>query len=534
MTRRNLSFGGVWIRNENLPSQQISEGFTRIYAYPVSRTTGNRLEENFSLHQILSEEFVFSAPNSEKLCHTLGLHYTPSNGFISVFRLDEIGFLTLVSASNDLSLDDKERNKLRDVIKKLSVSLKGCLYHEKSVQDLITITKTQKELESAKKMAEESEQLKSAFLANMSHEIRTPVNAIVGFANLLSGSEISPEQKDNFIKHIYNNSKGLLKLISDIIDFSKIEAQQLNIYKETHYVNPVLYDIYQNYDSIHNQNNRPFQFKIQLPDNSDNNRINTDLARFQQIFNNLLANAFKFTHEGCVEMGYYYSQEEGEPIFYVKDTGIGISESKQRLVFESFRQLEQSSTRKYGGSGLGLAINKKLIDLLGGKMWLESQENVGSCFYFTVSDVTIQPQRKLNSDSKPQNRTSEAVSIYDFSGKNVLIAEDVKSNFHYLTAIIEMTNAQIIWAKNGEEAVAKCIDPQLNIDLVLMDLRMPVLNGIEAIQQIREKTNHVPIIVQTAFAMSDEKEKSYQVGANEFVTKPIDPQKILQLLKKYL
>jgi CheY-like chemotaxis protein len=274
-------------------------------------------------------------------------------------------------------------------------------------------------------------------------------------------------------------------------------------------------------------------FKLILPLNSDVLQIKSDKDKFIQIVDNLIDNAIKFTKSGKIELGYYID-EKSIPIFYIRDTGIGITKQKQIHIFDVFRQLDYEANRRFEGSGLGLALCKKLIQLLNGEIWFDSEENIGSNFYFRLSGTGRVQMDLLNEISSQVNSNLNSIENLKFSGKNILIAEDVKSNFNYLNAIIELTEANVIWAKNGKDAIRICQNNDPKIDLVLMDIRMPEVSGIEAIKQIKNFGLNIPVVVQTAYAMNNEREECLKSGADQFITKPIDPRKLITILKEYL
>jgi len=242
------------------------------------------------------------------------------------------------------------------------------------------VYKRTQELNQAKEKAEESDHLKSAFLANMSHEIRTPLNSIVGFSGLLNDPDFDEEQRKEFIKTIVDSGNSLMVIISDIMDLSMLESKQLKIRNERFFVNRVFADLEKEFRIRAEENE--IEFKVNIPNQSENIEIESDIYRLKQICNNLIGNALKFTSVGFIEIGYLQNKNKIE--FYVKDSGIGIAAVNRQKIFERFRQADITKTRKYGGNGLGLAISKTLVEILGGEIWVESEEDIGSIFYFTI------------------------------------------------------------------------------------------------------------------------------------------------------
>ncbi|WP_282125039.1 hybrid sensor histidine kinase/response regulator [Marinifilum flexuosum] len=531
MSRKNLEFGGVWIRNYSIPYSAKTTGYTVIYSHPQIKLEQTDIEDSNFLNQCFEEKDSFSIPLTMEAREAIGFR-KKERGVITCYKLRELGFVVLYSSAQDKLWDEIEQRKLKNVINKFAISIKACLFHEKSILDLITISKTQKELEKAKKEAEESNELKSAFLSNISHEFRTPINAIIGFSNLLKNQDINPIEQKGFIDNILNSSSKLLKMVNNLLYVSKIDSNQLNYTLKTFKINETLRDVKAHLNS--QLANKPqVNFKLVFPNNSEDVQIESDRDKLIQIMDSLVDNAIKFTNTGNIELGYYID-DKSIPVFYIRDTGIGISKEKQKHIFEVFRQLDYEANRKFEGFGLGLTLCKKLIQLLKGEIWFDSEESVGSNFYFRLSG-NGRVQMDLLNDTKPNsNDNLGSINDLDFSEKNILIAEDVRSNFNYLNAIIELTDASVVWAKNGKDAIQICRDNNPKIDLVLMDIRMPEIDGMEAIKQIKDTNKSIPVIVQTAYAMNNEREECLHAGADNFITKPIDPRKLIQILQEYL
>jgi signal transduction histidine kinase/CheY-like chemotaxis protein len=379
------------------------------------------------------------------------------------------------------------------------------------------------ELIRSKEKAEESDKLKSSFLANMSHEIRTPMNAILGFANLLKNTNFSDERKLTFIDIINSKSKQLLQIITDIIDISKIEAGQISIFNKSFPLNRMVQELYLSFDNLRKQDNKPviLNYSVGLPDGEDG--IFSDKIRIEQILSNFLSNAYKFTDTGNIEIGYRI--ENASITFFVKDTGIGITPGEQKVIFDRFRQVESSHSRSYSGTGLGLAISKGLAERMNGQIYVESDFGKGSVFYLTL------PYFKQPSVTPAEKAFNE--SVFDWSDKTILIAEDEEDNFTFLEVLLKVTGARIIWAKNGLEAVSLC-RKNSDIDLVLMDIKLPVLDGMEATLQIKNIRPTLPVIVQTAYAMAADEEQCLKCGCDAYLSKPIKIEPLFRLIKEYI
>ena len=402
-------------------------------------------------------------------------------------------------------------------------------------EDITDRNQNEENLRSAKIKAEESDKLKTAFLSNMSHEIRTPMNAIIGFAGLLTDHEITAEEKESYIFQINQNSNALLNLIEDIVDISKIESGQLKINIDECLINKIILGIY----STFSENQQLFseknvELKWSMANSNPDFSIRTDTFRLHQILNNLVGNAIKFTEKGSIEFGYILKDSD-TILFYVKDTGIGIADDKISYIFDRFGKVESDKSRLYRGAGLGLTISKSLIELLDGEIWVESSLGKGSTFHFTIpinKIVIVEGKAKiLDFKTKFVENTDSVVNIWN--EKRILIAEDVASNFQYAKAVLSPTGANIVWAKNGFEAVEICKADD-SIDLILMDIQMPEINGYEATHRIKSFRKQLPIIALTAFALSSERDDCFAEGCDDYMAKPIKANKLISIIKKYI
>lgn len=392
--------------------------------------------------------------------------------------------------------------------------------------DITDQTQYEKALIEAIEKAEESDNLKSAFLANMSHEIRTPLNGIIGFSMFLRNYPNTPQnEREKFLQIISNSAEHLLSLINDIIDISKIDAGLLSINPEPININDLLAEIYTFfYNCNPNLEERgiSFSYKAALPDSKA--IINSDRMRLRQILTNLIGNALKFTLKGSVEFGYSMKTDARELLFYVRDTGIGIAKEKQNLIFQRFRQANEDISKQYGGNGLGLTICKSLIELMGGKIWVESEIDKGSCFYFTIPLDTTAMEKVLTQDGYNIDELKELLKE-----KTILIAEDDQNSLHFFKTLLKIFDLKILEASNGLMAV-ELERNHPEISAILMDIKMPIMSGYDAIRKIRVANSEIPIIVQTAHAFSNERAISKALGCNYFITKPIDPSALYQCL----
>lgn len=380
--------------------------------------------------------------------------------------------------------------------------------------------KIELELIKAKERAEESDRFKTAFLQNMSHEIRTPLNGILGFSNLLAEEDISKEEIKEFTHIITQCGKRLLETINNVIDISKIETGQIEVQKTSFQINSLISDLYMFFVKSTQAKGISLNYRNTLE--GSNSIIKTDESKLNQILINLINNAIKFTSSGSIDFGYEIN--DNNILFFVKDTGIGVPLDKIDKIFERFIQGDISLTRGYEGSGLGLAISKGLVELLGGKIWLESEVNIGSSFYFTIPVAHTEA-------IKAEKQTTQ--NVLKNKIVKILIAEDDWTNYQYLNRILSKLNCILFWAATGKAAI-DIINSEPDIDLILMDIKMPVMDGFEATKQIKKTRPNLPIIAQTAYAFSEEREKILSAGCDDYLSKPIAKESLLELLKKYI
>ena len=412
-------------------------------------------------------------------------------------------------------------SQLEEKQEEVTIQNEELLMHRNQLEQLVDERTI--ELKTAKEKAEESDRLKSAFLANMSHEIRTPMNAIIGFSNLLDDRETVPEEKELFTKTIRNNGEALLTIINDILDISLIDANQLLLYKEKFCVDEILEEL----ATYYNLKNEKGLYINYVHNETDSSKIYiyNDPIRFRQIMTNLLNNAYKYTDTGHIRFG--YSVEEKSVKFFVEDTGIGISEDNTAKVFNYFTKIEPSTKKFYQGTGIGLSICKKLTNQMGGEIAFDSVKDKGSIFYFTLPNI-INKEEKSDGESEYQKKG-------DLSFATVLVVEDENDNFLLLERILKKTGAGIEWARNGQEALDFIENnPKKDKCLVLMDIKMPVMDGFEAVRKIKKKNTGIPVIAVTAYAQAGDKDKIMKTGFDDYISKPINIEKLLEILSRYL
>ena len=429
--------------------------------------------------------------------------------------------------------DITERKEYEDRILSFNEELQAAEEELKTSNDELKdinqrLEKQKEEMEKAKEKAEESDRLKSAFLANMSHEIRTPMNGIMGFAQMLQKKEFSREKQKKFLNIIESRTQHLLQIINDIVDVSKIEANLLTLDVQYFYLNDVLRELYSIYkNEIENKEKKGLRLKLHLGVKDRHSYILSDLNRFRQIMDNLLGNAMKFTHDGVIEVGYKV-QPGNTLLFYVSDTGIGISPEQQKQIFERFRQAENAPHKTYEGTGLGLTISRNLAELLGGSLWVESEKDKGSVFYFTLP-------YKQGITGKNAQETEKAGEVQCKEGKTLLVVEDDPTSRHYMKELLEPNGFKLIMCETGQEGL-KAFRTNTAIDLILMDIKLPDIQGLEVSRKIRsmDSGDAIPIIAQTAYAMSEDARKSLDAGCDDYISKPIDGKTLLEKIDRLL
>ncbi|MCY1722566.1 PAS domain S-box protein [Prolixibacteraceae bacterium Z1-6] len=396
------------------------------------------------------------------------------------------------------------------------------LVNKKLIDSISQLEELNKELKEAKELAEESNRLKSVFLQNISHEIRTPMNGILGFLSLLKDTQQDLQARDQYLEIINKSGERLLNTVNDLIDISRIETKQISINKEAISLSEILHHQYAFYKTIAAE--KGLEMKLTSECISRDTIINTDKQLLYSIFSNLLSNAVKFTQQGTIELGSF--DKNGSIVFFVKDTGVGIPANRINAIFDRFVQADLNMTRAYEGSGLGLSIAKAYVGLLGGNIWVKSEKDKGSTFFFELPlDLTNRERGK-----KEKIHSEEKICLKEC---RILVAEDDEVSFLYLKNLLKSKNMKLFHVINGAEAV-EAVRNNTDFCVVLMDIKMPVMSGLEATLQIRNFNKEIPIIAQTAYAMAEDSEKLLSVGFNEYISKPINKEKLLGLIQKHL
>lgn len=439
----------------------------------------------------------------------------PSSSWLGVPLFIEgkaVGALVVQSYDNPNAFSQKDVEVLEFISHQISLSIQ----RKKAEQDLTA----------AMENAQESDRLKSAFLANMSHEIRTPMNAILGFSELLGQSDYAPGDQERFIGIIQNAGQRLMQIINDIVDLSKLEAHQIRIAQSVCNINNLLITIVDSFKSTDLMKKKPgLSLSLMVPPGLLGREIKTDQFRLQQILDNLITNAIKFTARGFIETGVALTNVDGMQVleFYVKDTGKGIAAEKLDIIFERFRQVEENEYHE--GAGLGLSISKALVHLLGGDIRVDSVVGTGTTFRFTIPFIPVENKEEAVPVSPPDQ-------TIDLGRKIIFIAEDDDDSFDYISVLLKETNAEIQRADNGD-LLMEMIRSKTP-DIVFLDINMPGRTGYDCLKEIRSSGYATKIIAQTAYAMSEEKKRCMEEGCNGYLAKPFTKKNLFESISAVL
>ncbi len=395
-------------------------------------------------------------------------------------------------------------------------------------RDITALKKVHEELIKANVEAEASNRLKSSFLANISHEIRTPLNSVVGFANLLLSSDLTDEVKEEYIEHINHNSEKLLQIIGDIIDLSRLESAQIEITYEEASINSIVNEIVDEARKVIKRNEKSIIVIVKNLLEIENDLVFTDRIWLKRVLNHLMDNAVKFTLEGSIQLT--YSRENDNLVFRIRDTGIGINKENLNHIFEEFRQEIDGHHRPFEGLGVGLTLAKEVIERMGGKIYVQSEKGVGSEFSFSLPYRPAGGSTRLKSKITPPDSLGYQIN---WKGKKCLIVDDNKDILLYLERVLSETGIETLTARSGFEAI-DILDKVADIDLILLDMQMPEMNGIEATREIRKIRGDIPIIAQTAFIFEDDKDIILEAGCDACLIKPIRKEHLLTVMSGFI
>jgi PAS domain S-box-containing protein len=391
------------------------------------------------------------------------------------------------------------------------------------ILDITEKKRMKEELIAAKEKAEENDRLKTSFLHNVSHEIRTPLNAIVGFSSFLNMPNLSEEKKREFTDIINESSEQLLSIITDIITVATLEAGQEKVNSKETDINQAMASVYEQFCIKSIFPNIAIQYHSDIPDSEA--IVMTDGVKLIQILTNLVGNALKYTTKGKVDFS--CSVVKNDLYFVVEDTGIGIPREMHHRIFDRFWQADSTVTREYGGTGLGLSISKAYVELLGGKIWLDSEPGKGSVFYFTI------PYEPCGIPKSANAIAAEITVASPTPGKTILIAEDENFNYLLIRELLSGYGIKLVYAENGLQALEICRS-RSDLDLVLMDIKMPVMDGMEATRQIKIINPGLVVIAVTAYAYEVDRKRLIEFGFDDYLAKPLKKQELILMLNKYL
>ncbi len=394
-------------------------------------------------------------------------------------------------------------------------------------RDITELKKEHEALIKANIEVETSNKLKSTFLANISHEIRTPLNSVVGFANLLLSEDISGKDREQYFEHITYNSEKLLQIIGDIIDLSRLESSQIMIASEEVSVGQVVKEVIEEAGQVIRRNEKSISLSVitQLDNNTD--RILSDKIWLKRVLNHLMDNAIKFTLDGAVELSYY--PQNGDLIFKIKDTGIGINKENLGRIFEEFQQEIDGHHRPFEGLGIGLTLVKEVIHRMGGKIIVQSEKGIGSVFTFSI------PFNKpgTNEAGSAGAEKAQPVEEIDWSANKCLLVDDNVDVLTYLKRILLDTGINVITANSGASAI-EAIQQNTDLDLILLDLQMPEINGLDVTREIRKLNSDLPIIAQTAYIFEEDKDTILRAGCDACLIKPILKENLITVMSSFI
>lgn len=441
--------------------------------------------------------------------HQLNLVGTPSEYWLGApltVNQKVVGAIVIQSYKAGITYNQNNARLLEMIANELSLVIE----RNQMIDDLLK----------AKEKAEESDKLKTAFLANMSHEIRTPMNGILGFSSLLSEPDLTFETKQQYLKIIQKSGQRMLNTVNDLIEISRIETGQVQLTVATTNIADQINNLFLPFKPQADEKNLSFVLVNNIP--AGKSTITTDIAKFDSILNNLIKNAIKYTDQGTIEIS---CCEKGERLYVdVKDTGIGIPEDRQKAIFNRFEQADIADTRALQGSGLGLTITKAYVEMLGGNISVKSKVGNGSVFSFDI------PLKLISEKNIGLGRQSLHDTEKIPGNIKILVAEDDETSYLYIKSVLKDLNCTLLYCDNGADAVQEC-QKNSDIDMILMDLRLPITDGYEATRRIRMFNEKIFIIAQTAYALPGDREKAIDAGCNEYITKPVDKNEMIRLIK---
>ncbi|MEI6090187.1 MAG: response regulator [bacterium] len=537
MIDSTLKNANILIVDDNEANIDILQGLLEIQGYTnIKTTTDSRL--TVSLYKSFKPDLIL-----------LDLMMPNLSGYLVMEQLKSLipfdSYLPILVLTADMSIDAKQRalaSGAKDFLAKpldlieVGLRIKNLLFARYLHQQLLSqnqtlelkvkertfeLEKTNLDLIFAKNKAEESDNLKTAFLNNISHEIRTPLNGILGFLSILQDDTLSSSERTEYNSIIKQSSDRLINTIDAIVSISQIQAENVKLIETDTYINQMFDELYIRYKPM--AEIKGLKFNIHTSVKNNNECFKLDSEKIITVLSNLLDNAVKFTYDGEITLGYSVSPEFLE--FFVTDTGIGIMKPQMEYIFDRFRQGSESLSRDYDGTGLGLSIAKGYVEILGGKIWVESKVGKGTTFYFTIPLLNNRTQFRKHKILMDEKEIAEDLKI--------LIAEDDIISFKFIAAAIKDFTGEVLKARTGIEAVEICRNNP-DIDLIFMDIKMPDMDGYTATRHIRQFNKNVVIIAQTAYGLTGDREKALAAGCDDYLSKPINFKKFKELIQKHL
>ena len=496
--------------NEKFGIENINKAGENASQYTLEQIKTSR---GFDLFNCVNSKNASNGCGSSKLCNQCGINKQLQdslnkqrkiiNKTVKLRCIDSEGILSVYLNLTTIPITLNKRQKILAIAD--------------NITDRISMEQT---LIAARVKAEEGDKQKATFLATMSHELRTPLNSVIGFSELIGETESLEEIKE-MAAVINTNGSQLANIVNDILEISSLQDKELTINKEYFKISALYHELKAiTISELETNDKSNIELKISRDKDIDM-LLYSDYQKIKTVFIQLIRNSVKFTNQGNIEFGHYID-EAGRIVFFIKDSGIGINMSRNNNLFHEFTQIEDYMTRAHGGIGIGLSIAQRLVQGLGGKIWFTSKLKKGSAFYFKLNCL-------VNNEKENKN---EHNSLPNFGGQKILIAEDNDSNYNFLRIVLSRANLNFIRAFNGQEAV-DLIEENKDISLVLMDIEMPVMNGIDATKIIKKTNPEITIIAQTAYAMPSHINKYKEAGCNDFIAKPYSVSKILNLLQTH-
>ncbi len=514
---------GVFLTNAHQEIIEVNNAGLNMLGYTLDELVGKKIDfivDQATVH-VFNQEHILKIIEENDAINDLEVNFCSKNNqlipvsiSISISNIEDKNNFGYITVARNMSVRKQATTALKDAYSEL--------------EDLVldrtrTLTIVNEQLQISTEKAKESDRLKSAFLANMSHEIRTPMNGILGFTELLKEPNLTGELQETYIEIIEESGMRMLTIINDIVSISKIESGLIEVNNKEFNINTQQDYLYTFFKPEAEAKNIKLSYTNSLP--AHEAVVNTDQDKFMSVFTNLIKNALKYTDQGAIEFGYHKKENHLE--FYIKDTGIGIDTERQDAIFERFIQADIEDKMARQGAGLGLSISKAYVEMLDGSIHIESVKGKGSTFYFTIPYTAPQPILE-----QPKHDELDTNLENEFTNLNILLVEDDQNSALLLLLMLQKTGCKFTRLTNGNEAVQYCQNNN-DIDLILMDIKMPQMDGYEATRQIRQFNKDVIIIAQTSHAFMEDIDQAMLAGCNQHLSKPIMKKELFTMIRNY-